>query len=58
MDERLMPLATFRCDTCGLEESVTLDRFTRRAGELDVCHPHPRHHGAPMRLVQVDYQGN
>lgn len=57
MDDRLMPLAVFRCDVCGEQKAVTLDLFTRRVGEPDVCKPWPHHDGQKMSLLQVDYLG-
>lgn len=57
MDDRIMPLVTFRCaeEGCGEQVSVRLTDFRRRVGKPDTMKPHPKHDGKPMTPVQIDY---
>lgn len=63
MDDRTMPLATFRCPASGDQATVRLSIHARVAGRADYCVPTPvceragcARQGKPMSLMQVDYQ--
>lgn len=51
-----MPRATFVDEKTGEQVTVDLVVFTRRLNEPDHLKPHPHRNGAPMRLIQIDYQ--
>lgn len=63
MDDRTMPLATFRCRASLDQATVRLTRHLRRIGKRDECVPQPlcprpecERFGLPMQdLVGIDY---